>query len=193
MQFWMEKFFGLNKSKLGLDGLGMCLFFLRLISVVGVLTAAGCSSNPAVYPEVADVVGVVTLDGQPLEGATVTFAPEAGRASSGVTDSAGRYSLHYTGSIRGAMLGSHRVMINKMVQDKAATPSKAEQFMDKATNQMLQDAGLPLTTAANDKEPEPLKPIMINVVGSQYSGPESVLTAEVQPYRNEIDFDLTKE
>ena len=113
MHFWMEKFLGLNTLKLGLDGLGMCLVSLRQMAVVCILTAAGCSSNPAIYPEVADVVGVVTLDGQPLEGATVTFAPEAGRASSGVTDSAGRYSLHYTGSIRGAMLGSHRVMINK--------------------------------------------------------------------------------
>ncbi len=193
MQFWMEKLLGLSKSKLGLDKLGMYLVSLRLIAVVGVLTAAGCSSNPAVYPEVADVVGVVTLDGQPLEGATVTFAPEAGRASSGVTDSTGRYSLNYTGSIRGAMLGAHRVMIKKMVQDKAATPSKAEQFMDKATNLMLQDAGLPLTTAANDKKSEPLKPIMINVVAAQYSGPESILTAEVEPYKNEIDFDLTQE
>ena len=189
----MEKLLGLSKSKLGLDKLGMYLVSLRLIAVVGVLTAAGCSSNPAVYPEVADVVGVVTLDGQPLEGATVTFAPEAGRASSGVTDSTGRYSLNYTGSIRGAMLGAHRVMIKKMVQDRAATPSKAEQFMDKATNLMLQDAGLPLTTAANDKEPEPLKPIMINVVAPQYSGPESILTAEVKPHRNEIDFNLVRE
>ncbi len=193
MQFWMKKFLGFNKSKFGLDGLGMCLVSLRLMAVVGILTAAGCSSNPAIYPEVADVVGVVTLDGQPLEGATITFAPEAGRASSGVTDSTGRYSLNYTGSIRGAMLGAHRVMIKKMVQDKAATPSKAEQLMDKATNLMLQDAGLPLTTAANDKESEPLKPIMINVVAAQYSGPESILTAEVEPYKNEIDFDLTQE
>ena len=193
MHFWMEKFVGLNKAKLGLDGLGMCLVSLRQMAVVGILTAAGCSSNPAIYPEVADVVGVVTLDGQPLEGATITFAPEAGRASSGVTDSTGRYSLNYTGSIRGAMLGAHRVMIKKMVQDKAATPSKAEQLMDKATNLMLQDAGLPLTTAANDKKSEPLKPIMINVVAAQYSGPESILTAEVEPYKNEIDFDLTQE
>ena len=189
----MEKFLGLNTLKLGLDGLGMCLVSLRQMAVVGILTAAGCSSNPAIYPEVADVVGVVTLDGQPLEGATITFAPEAGRASSGVTDSTGRYNLNYTGSIRGAMLGAHRVMIKKMVQDKAATPSKAEQLMDKATNLMLQDAGLPLTTAANDKESEPLKPIMINVVAAQYSGPESILTAEVEPYKNEIDFDLTQE
>ena len=168
-------------------------YYFVVACVVAAFTGSGCSNNPANYPEVASVVGTVTLDGNPLEGASITFAPQSGRSSSGVTDSSGRYSLNYTGSIRGAMLGSHRVMIKKMVQDKAATPSKAEQLMDKATNLMLQDAGLPLTTAANDKESEPLKPIMINVVAAQYSGPESILTAEVEPYKNEIDFDLTQE
>lgn len=157
------------------------------------LVISGCSSNPASYPEVAIVVGTVTLDGKPLEGATITFAPNSGRSSSGVTDSSGKYSLNYTGSIRGAMLGSHRVMIKKMVRDKAATPLKSEQVMDKATNLMLQDAGLPLTTGTNDTETEPLKPVMMNAVGPQYSGPNSILTAEVEPYKNEIDFDLVKE
>ena len=36
--------------------------------------------------------------------------------------------------------------------------------MDKATNPMLQDAGLPLTTGTNDTENEPLKPVMMNAV-----------------------------
>ena len=170
-----------------------CRFWVVIGSTVLVWAVSGCSNNPANYPEVAIVVGAVTLNGKPLEGATITFAPNSGRSSSGVTDSSGRYSLNYTGLIRGAMLGSHRVMIKKMVQDKAVSPSKGEQFMDKATNLMLQDAGLLLTTAANDKEPLPLKPTMINVVGSQYCGPESILTAEVEPYTNEIDFTLVKE
>ena len=84
-------------------------------------------------------------------------------------------------------------MIKKMVRDKAATPSKSEQVMDKATNLMLQDAGLPLTTGTNDTENEPLKPVMMNAVGSQYSGPESILTAEVEPLKNEINYDLVKD
>ncbi len=167
--------------------------FVVATCVLAALVSCGCSNNPADYPEVATVGGTVNLDGKPLEGATITFAPQSGRSSSGVTDSSGRYSLNYTGSIRGAMLGSHRVMIKKMVRDKAATASKSEQVMDKATNLMLQDAGLPLTTGTNDNEPQPLKPVMVNAVGPQYSGPESVLTAEVKPHKNEINFDLVNE
>ena len=78
-----------------------------------------------------------------------------------------------------------------MVRDKAATSSKSEQVMDKATNLMLQDAGLPLTTGTNDTENEPLKPVMMNAVGPQYSGPESILSAEVKPHKNEIHLILS--
>ena len=83
----------------------MCLFILlwhvlqQHLLVVGALIILRIT-------QVADVVGTVTLDGKPLEGASITFAPQSGRSSSGVTDSSGRYSLNYTGSIRGAMLGS---------------------------------------------------------------------------------------
>lgn len=171
----------------------MRVFSLKLIGILGVLVAAGCSSNSVVYPEVADVVGVVTLDGQPLEAATITFVPEAGRSSSGVTDSSGKYSLHYTGTIRGAMLGTHRVMIKKMVPDKNFTTSAVEQFMDKATSQMLKSSGLPATTAADGAENQPLKPPMINMVGPHYSGSESVLTASVKTDTNELDFPLVTE
>ena len=171
----------------------MRLFSLKLIGISGVLIAAGCSSNSVVYPEVAAVVGVVTLNGQPLQAATITFVPEAGRSSSGVTDSSGKYSLHYTGTIRGAMLGTHRVMIKKMVPDKNFTASAVEQFMDKATSQMLKSSGLPTTTAADETGKQPLKPLMINAVGPQYSGLESILTASVKPDTNELDFHLVTE
>ncbi|MDA7994250.1 MAG: carboxypeptidase-like regulatory domain-containing protein, partial [Pirellulales bacterium] len=76
----------------------VCFYFV-VACVAAAFTGSGCSNNPANYPEVADVVGTVTLDGKPLEGASITFAPQSGRSSSGVTDSSGRYSLNYTGSI----------------------------------------------------------------------------------------------
>ena len=57
----------LSRWRLELDRLSMSVFFLKLIGILGVLTAAGCSSNSVVYPEVAAVVGVVTLNGQPLQ------------------------------------------------------------------------------------------------------------------------------
>ena len=56
-------------------------FHFVVACVVAVFTGSGCSNNPANYPEVADVVGTVTLDGKPLEGASITFAPQSGRSS----------------------------------------------------------------------------------------------------------------
>ena len=58
-------------------------------------------------------------------------------------------------------------MIKKMVPDKNSTASAVGQFMDKATSQMLKSSGLPGTTAADGAENQPLKPLMINVVGTQ--------------------------
>ena len=75
----------------------------------------GCGSE---FP-LADVSGVVTLDGEPLSNATVFFQPVqsssnpvVGPPSIGVTDESGRYSVstHKLGS--GAVVGTHEVSIS---------------------------------------------------------------------------------
>ncbi|OHB73245.1 MAG: hypothetical protein A2V70_02070 [Planctomycetes bacterium RBG_13_63_9] len=70
---------------------------------------AGCGSGN----DLASVQGKVTLNGRPLEGATVKFQPTApeGSSSSGMTDADGRYELMYTFSTSGAMPGEHIVSI----------------------------------------------------------------------------------
>ncbi len=78
---------------------------------------AGCSGDDR--PPLADVTGTVTLDGRPLPNAVVTFLPiQRGRASRGMTDSAGHYELRYLRDIRGAILGSHQVMITTASEEK---------------------------------------------------------------------------
>lgn len=69
----------------------------------------GCSGRPA---DVGDVQGVVTLDGKPLDAATVQFQPAEGRASIGRTDAEGRYRLMYTPRELGARIGSCQVLIS---------------------------------------------------------------------------------
>src|ERR1044072_958132 len=65
---------------------GLC--FLAL--VIG----NGCSRRPK---NVARVKGKVTLGGQPLAGASVTFMPvEQGSTSRGRTDANGEYVLYYS-------------------------------------------------------------------------------------------------
>jgi hypothetical protein len=74
-------------------------------------TLAGCGSGK---PEgVAQVSGRVTLGGEPLSGAIVTFLPvqQGASTSLGRTDDEGRFTLLYGGDIEGAQVGQHRVTI----------------------------------------------------------------------------------
>ena len=74
------------------------------------LLVAGCGGSGR---ELGKVKGTVTLGGQPLEGAEVTFQPTAkGTApSAGTTDADGRYELMYTFDTKGAVPGEHVVTI----------------------------------------------------------------------------------
>ena len=82
---------------------------LALAALVAVLGSVfGCGDA-----NLGRVQGTVTLDGQPLEGAMVTFAPvEGGRPAAGRTDARGRYQLVYSRDAGGAMIGEHLVTIS---------------------------------------------------------------------------------
>lgn len=85
-------------------------------------------------PERGEVEGVVTLDGQPLAGAVVMFAPQAspgkesGSTSVGVTDSAGKYTLSYSGDKTGAVIGTHlvRITTGRIADEDEGTPAVPE-------------------------------------------------------------------
>lgn len=94
--------------------------------LAGLLCAAfvgawGCGGQGD-RPPLGRVTGAVTLDGQPLVGAQVTFAPETGRPSIGRTDSTGRYELFYVLATKGAKVGKHRVFIGWPPADDDAEP-----------------------------------------------------------------------
>ena len=74
------------------------------------LLLAGCGGSG---PKLGKVKGRVTLGGQPLEEAEVTFQPTAEGAapSADTTDADGRYELMYTFDKKGAVPGEHIVTI----------------------------------------------------------------------------------
>jgi len=91
---------------------------------------AGCGSGD----DLAQVKGKVTLNGQPLQGATVKFQPtaEGGSPSFGETDAHGRYELMYSFNTPGVMPGEHVVSIRT-----AAT------FFDEAGNELEREERVP--------------------------------------------------
>ena len=77
------------------------------------LCFCGCSSPSG---NVGLVEGVVTIDGAPVAGGTVTFYPTSGRGSLGNTDENGHYELRYTRNENGAVIGEHQVTISTKVE-----------------------------------------------------------------------------
>src|SRR5262249_17030259 len=81
---------------------------LGLLLPALLLAAAGCGG----LGKPVKVEGVVTLDGHPLSGATVTFAPaEGGRPASGRTDTDGSFRLTTFRSDDGALPGEYKVIV----------------------------------------------------------------------------------
>ena len=70
----------------------------------------GCSGSG---PEMGNVTGRITLDGNPVVQATICFHPSDGRAASaGISDANGKYTLLFSESRKGAMIGEHKVTIS---------------------------------------------------------------------------------
>jgi hypothetical protein len=86
---------------------------LALVSWVAI--CSGCGDGPRLVP----VAGTVTLDGEPLEGATLSFVPVEGNpvstAGSDVSGPRGNFQMTYNGRA-GLAPGKYKVMISKTVE-----------------------------------------------------------------------------
>ena len=90
----------------------LCLWCTMV--VVAALLAVGCQPEGPSHPPTYGVTGTVTLDGNPVEGATVTFVPgQTGDPAVGTTDASGKYSLKSFGSEDGATPGEYQVTVTK--------------------------------------------------------------------------------
>lgn len=92
--------------------LALCLFVFSM----------GCSKGDR--PDIAKASGIVTLDGNPVEGATVTFEPvNGGRPCFGTTDPEGRFAITSYEEGDGAPVGEHFVSVIKISGPGAAAPT----------------------------------------------------------------------
>lgn len=80
------------------------------------MMAAGCSANNEIdYGKVklVSVSGTVTLDGQPLGGAVISFDdPETGNFSFARTNSSGSYTLQFDSTVDGVTPGRKMVQVS---------------------------------------------------------------------------------
>lgn len=157
-----------------------------------VFVLVGCGRSP--YPETASVQGTVTLDGKPVGNATVTFAPTTSRASSGRTDEQGKYILTFKKGIPGAVLGEHQVKISKFVPDNSQSAVAYAAAMNRKQQALDEAAGfIPDEESGDATKPAPSGMALINLLPDRYGGPESILTATVEPQNNVLDFDLSSD
>ncbi|WP_437201522.1 carboxypeptidase regulatory-like domain-containing protein [Planctomicrobium sp. SH664] len=86
--------------------------FLFMGAIGIAFAAAGCNRSDD-GPPVAPVSGIVKLDGKPLGAAYIRFIPTEGdwTHSSAKSNPDGTFELKYTRSIKGAVIGKHKVTI----------------------------------------------------------------------------------
>ena len=112
-----------------------------LILSLCVCILGGCSATSV---DVAQVSGVVTLDGEPVANARVMFYPVAGgpRSSNATTNEKGEFKASTFGVYDGALIGHHAVTVSKV--DEAAFPKidPNEGYSGKAYEQMMSPSAL---------------------------------------------------
>ncbi|QDU77957.1 hypothetical protein Pan97_50360 [Bremerella volcania] len=83
----------------------------------------GCSGNGMLPVE-----GTVTLDGQPLDGAAISFVPaEGGRPSTGQTDDQGHFTLASYTAGDGVPPGEYKVTVVKLDTRRQAEAAPVEE------------------------------------------------------------------
>jgi hypothetical protein len=86
--------------------------------------SVGCGTGP--YEELLPARGTITLDGSPLDGATVAFIPAKStqmQPSYGYTDTDGKFELKTPEGFEGVSPGEYRIVISKIVMpDGTAVP-----------------------------------------------------------------------
>lgn len=120
-------------------------FTIPLLLVVAAASGCGGGSD---RPRLAQASGIVTLDGEPVEGAIVNFLPVAGgRLATGTTDATGRYTLTTFDRNDGAAVGEHYIGVVKMGGDGMQQLAQAEVPAD-------EEGLLPDLSAPGVKQPE---------------------------------------
>mgnify|MGYP001260950206 CR=1 FL=1 len=146
----------------------------------------GCSNQPS-KPKTYPVTGTVTLNGKPVEGATVTFVPKdpnAGdpkpRAATAITDANGRYAIGTFATGDGAIPGEYLVKVTKY-----RVPNQQQQAAREDAESEMQ-AYLQYQQAPQQVKTGPQNELPAKYENEKTSG----LFITVQPGQNTFNIDL---
>jgi hypothetical protein len=86
------------------------------------LMIVGCGKRATDYSSLnlATVTGKITLNKEPLVGATVVFEGEAGRFAFGTTDEYGRYKMMFNSEQAGVLAGKKKVRVTMSLVGESA-------------------------------------------------------------------------
>lgn len=157
-------------------------FTLSLLSLLAVLSAGCGQATDSNRPETFSVSGTVTQDGQPLEGATVSFHAADGSAGAvGITDASGNYTLTTFSAGDGAVAGDHKVTITKT--DRPVIEAKSDGSVADTGDEPEEQQG----TQSSERGGGPK-----NLLPEKYASPDtSGLTATVaESGENKFDFQV---
>ena len=76
--------------------------------LLALLLLAGCNRG---VPEIVEIEGTVTHNGQPVPNLRIYFIPTSGRGSHGTSDEKGRFVLDYDYDYDGAKVGTHTIWL----------------------------------------------------------------------------------
>jgi hypothetical protein len=79
----------------------------RWVTPLLLVALAGCGGGPSLV----EVAGTLTHKGKPVPNTQITFMPEKGRPSLGLTDEEGNFTLGYAPGKDGVVLGKHIVSL----------------------------------------------------------------------------------
>jgi hypothetical protein len=160
-------------------------------SCLVLISIYGCSGGPKL-PIVVPVKGTVTLDGNPLENASLTFISNDPKVKSGVatTDDKGNFEvLTYfdaTHILKGIPAGEYKVTVTKMA-DSGEAPQPVMAVPKKEDRNRMQEQMMAKMMATNDKKAKKALPDKYSKPDS--SGLKAIATAGMDPLKFELKND----
>lgn len=158
------------------------VFWSMLLSAI-ILPITGCGGSGTV-----SVKGAVTLDGEPLPKATVSFMPLGeGRAAYGVTDAKGNFKLTTFKVDDGIMPGEYKVMVQEEGEAKQdpRTFSEEEKRAARMGMKPKNSQGPPGVKPADKKTSKP------SLVPAMYHDAQKTPLRQVIPPPGKIEIALT--